>query len=75
MPNIGDIKQASELEKKVDDQQTRIKLLEWHIRELEQVNPELAGDNNPRASVETLQEAYPYGGSEEKVHPFGKSED
>lgn len=61
-------RQVVKLEKQVQDQAIRIKLLEWRVKELEHGNPELAGDNSRRASVTTLQEARPSGG-EEKVYP------
>jgi len=56
------------LKEKVTDQEKEIKLLKWHVRELEQGNPELAGSKSSRASVTTLQEAHPSDG-EEKVYP------
>ena len=74
LPYIQLQQQVMKLEEQVGNQQSRIKLLEWHIRELEHANPELASSINCPASVETLQEAHPSDG-EEKVHPSGKSED
>jgi len=68
LPYIFLQQKIEKLENQATNQQTKIKLLEWRVRELEQANPELAGDNSRWASVETLQEAHPQGG-EEKVHP------
>jgi len=60
------------LQQQVYKLENEVKLLKWHIRELEQGNPELAGSNNYRASVETLQGAS-LNESEVKVHSPGKS--
>lgn len=71
LPYIMLQQQMARLEEKVEAQGKEIKLLKWHIRELENGNPELAEGINPRASVETLQETPQVG--EEKVHPHEKS--
>lgn len=54
------------LQQQVYKLEKEVKLLKWHIRELEHGNPELADSENYRASVETLQEA-PLNEDEEKV--------
>ena len=66
LPYIVLQREVAILKTKVADQDKEIKLLKWHIREIEQGNPELAGDNGPRASVTTLQGAHLDDG-EEKV--------
>lgn len=71
LPYILLQQQMAKLEMKVKNQGKEIKLLKWHIREIEQGNPELAGSGDFRASVVTLQET-PLEG-EEKVHPHEKS--
>ena len=66
LPYITLQREVAILKTKVANQDKEIKLLKWHIRELEHGNPELAGDESPRASVTTLQGAHPDDG-EEKV--------
>ncbi len=72
LPNDASHLPYIRLQQKVYKLEKEVKLLKWRIRELEHGNPELAGSENYRASVETLQEA-PLNEDEEKVHSLGKS--
>lgn len=57
--NGNKLEKMNKLQVDAQKRDLRIRLLEWRVRELEQGNPELAGELNRRASVETLQEALP----------------
>ena len=65
MPSIRLQTEVNKLEGMVIRQSKEIKLLKWHISELEQGNPVARrGDNSPQTSVETVQEARPSDGDE-----------
>jgi len=65
MPSIRLQTEVNKLEEMVIRQSKEIKLLKWHISELEQGNPVARrGDNSPQTSVETVQEARPSDGDE-----------
>jgi len=68
LPYIRLQMQINKLNKKVQIQGQEIRLLKWHIRELEQANPVARrGEYSPQTSVETVQEAR-RNDDEETVH-------
>jgi FtsZ-binding cell division protein ZapB len=74
MPSIRLQIAVNKLRETVAQQVNDIKLLKWHIRELEQANPVLSsGDNSPDKCVEAI-----HGTSnmdDEMVRPSGKSDE